>query len=220
MRTRTIRVPALKLLGCRCRRVAGQHDNDHIRADNRRSNRLGCLIEVVDYDRAWPARFEQLREEYERALAGVPIRGIEHVGSTSVPGLAAKPVIDIDIVVATAQVPRAIEAMERVGFRSHGEQGIPDRWALQAPSDLPRTNTYVVVEDSLAVRNHLAVRDQLRHDVVLRDEYAALKRAIAASAQDIDEYVERKSSFLSAVLAQAGLTMEEREAIELANRIQ
>ncbi len=176
------------------------------------------MIEIVDYDRDWPARFEQLRRLYERALAGVAILGIEHVGSTSVPGLAAKPVIDIDIVVNADQSARAIEAMERVGFRSLGERGIPDRWALQAPSDLPRTNTYVVTDSSLALRNHLAVRDQLGRDVVLRDEYAALKRSIAASVEDTDEYVEKKSSFLSAVLAKAGLTAEEREAIEIANR--
>ena len=89
---------------------------------------------------------------------------------------------------------------------------------MQAPSDLPRTNTYVVTDSSLALRNHLAVRDQLGRDVVLRDEYAALKRSIAASVEDTDEYVEKKSSFLSAVLAKAGLTAEEREAIEIANR--
>lgn len=176
------------------------------------------MIEIVDYDPVWPARFETLRQLYENVLTGVAILGIEHVGSTSVPGLAAKPLIDIDIVVTVDQVARAIEAMEQAGFLSLGERGIPDRWALQAPSDLPRTNTYVVVEGSLALRNHLAVRDQLRHEVALRDEYAALKRSIAASVHDIDQYVEKKSSFLSVVLELAGLTAEERDAIEIANR--
>ena len=176
------------------------------------------MIEIVDYDPVWPARFETLRQLYENILTGVAILGIEHVGSTSVPGLAAKPLIDIDIVVTVDQVARAIEAMEQAGFLSLGERGIPDRWALQAPSDLPRTNTYVVVEGSLALRNHLAVRDQLRHEVALRDQYAALKRSIAASVHDIDQYVEKKSSFLSVVLELAGLTAEERDAIEIANR--
>ena len=176
------------------------------------------MIEIVDYDPDWPARFETLRQLYENVLTGVAILGIEHVGSTSVRGLAAKPVIDIDIVVTVDQVARAIEAMEQAGFLSLGERGIPDRWALQAPSDLPRTNTYVVVEGSLALRNHLAVRDQLRHEVALRDQYAALKRSIAASVHDMDQYVEKKSSFLSVVLELAGLTAEERDAIEIANR--
>ena len=176
------------------------------------------MIEIVDYDPVWPARFETLRQLYENILTGVAILGIEHVGSTSVPGLAAKPLIDIDIVVTVDQVARAIEAMEQAGFLSLGERGIPDRWALQAPSDLPRTNTYVVVEGSLALRNHLAVRDQLRHEVALRDQYAALKRSIAASVHDMDQYVKKKSSFLSVVLELAGLTAEERDAIEIANR--
>jgi len=186
----------------------------------RRSNSLECLIEIVDYNLDWPARFEMLQQLYGRALTGVAILGIEHVGSTSVPGLAAKPVIDIDIVVTVDRVPRASEAMERAGFLSLGERGIPERRALQAPSHLPRTNTYVVVEASLALRNHLAVRDQLRREATLRDEYAALKRLIAASVHDIDEYAEKKSSFLSVVLELAGLTIEERDAIEIANRSQ
>jgi GrpB-like predicted nucleotidyltransferase (UPF0157 family) len=67
------------------------------------------VIEVRDYDPAWPDRFAALRREYATALdaAGVPYAGIEHVGSTSVPGLAAKPVIDCDIVVAAAHVGAA-----------------------------------------------------------------------------------------------------------------
>ena len=63
------------------------------------------MIEVSEYDPAWPERFERLRAEYARALAaGVPAAAIEHVGSTSVPGLAAKPIIDVDIVVAEQDV--------------------------------------------------------------------------------------------------------------------
>jgi GrpB-like predicted nucleotidyltransferase (UPF0157 family) len=64
------------------------------------------VILVVEYDLAWPRRFEQLRREYAAAMAaaGVPVVAIEHVGSTSVPGLAAKPVIDCDIVAAGQDV--------------------------------------------------------------------------------------------------------------------
>lgn len=85
------------------------------------------MIEIVDYDPDWPARFETLRQLYENVLTGVAILGIEHVGSTSVPGLAAKPLIDIDIVVTVDQVARAIEAMERAGFLSLGELPLAGR---------------------------------------------------------------------------------------------
>jgi GrpB-like predicted nucleotidyltransferase (UPF0157 family) len=176
------------------------------------------VITVVDYDPAWPGAFDELRRRYEVALSDTVIVAIEHVGSTSVPGLAAKPVIDVDIIVAAEHLADAVAAMERDGFRSLGELGVPDRWALGAPSGLPRTNTYVVVDGSLAMRNHLGVRTVLRGDGALRDEYASLKRSIASQVDDIDEYVEAKSTFLSTVLERAGLTLEERQLIVDANR--
>ena len=176
-------------------------------------------IEVVEYDPRWPAQFGALRRSYEEALVGVPIVGIEHVGSTSVVGLAAKPVIDVDIVVAAGGVQAAIAAMGRIGFESRGERGIQDRYALRAPEGLHRTNTYVIVEGSLALRNHLAIRDHLRRDVNLCHEYAALKRTLATSAPVSASYVEQKSAFLLGVLAIAGFTPDERQAIEQANRL-
>lgn len=135
-----------------------------------------AVIDVVDDDPRWPQWFVALEEHYRVALAGLPIVAIEHVGSTSVPGLAAKPVIDVDIVVAAGDVERTIDAMVAVGFVSLGERGIPDRWALGAPAGLPPTNTYVVVDGNVALRNHRIVRDTLRGDASLRDEYATLKR--------------------------------------------
>ena len=179
---------------------------------------MGGVITVVDYDRRWPSLFEALKSQYHEALTGIPVVGIEHVGSTSVRGLAAKPVIDVDIIVAAVHAQQAIDAMERSGFRSRGELGIPDRWAFRTPPDLPATNTYVVIDGSLALRNHLAVRDMLRSDPSLREEYAALKRAIASTVEDIDNYVEAKSEFLSSVLQRAGLTVEERQQIKHENR--
>jgi GrpB-like predicted nucleotidyltransferase (UPF0157 family) len=102
------------------------------------------VITVVDYDPAWPRVFEELRDRYEVALRGVEVFAIEHVGSTSVPGLAAKPVIDVDIIVAREHLADAIAALGLAGFRSLGERGIPDRWALDVPSGLPRdTDSYV-----------------------------------------------------------------------------
>ena len=72
--------------------------------------------------------------------------------------------------------------------------GIPDRWAFREPPGGPRTNTYVVMEGSLALRNHLGVRDLLRRDPALRDEYERVKRRLAASVGDMDVYVEGKSA--------------------------
>jgi len=178
------------------------------------------VIEVVEYDAAWPALFEQLRDTYAAALAaaGVPFVAIEHVGSTSVPGLAAKPVIDCDIVVAADHVEGASAVLVELGFRPVGELGIPQRWAFKPPADWPRTNTYVVLDGCLSLRNHLAVRDALRADAALRDEYAAVKRRVATTAADIDEYGQGKNAMVQEILRAAGLSDDERASID-ANQV-
>ena len=147
------------------------------------------------------------------AAAGVPVLAIEHVGSTSVPGLAAKPVIDCDIVVAEPDVAAASQVLVSLGFTPEGELGIPLRWAFKEPARLAGTNTYVIVAGSLSLRNHLAVRDILRADPDLRDRYAAVKQQAGATAADIDEYGRGKNAVIQQILAAAGLTDAERAAI-------
>jgi GrpB-like predicted nucleotidyltransferase (UPF0157 family) len=177
------------------------------------------VIEVMEYDSAWPERFELLRREYATAMAaaGVPVVAIEHVGSTSVPGLAAKPVIDCDIIVEQSQVTAASGVLTSLGFTPLGELGIPLRWAFRQPARLPRTNTYVTIDGCLSLRNHLGLRTVLRADAALRDEYADAKRNAAARAADIDEYGQLKSAVLQKILAAAGLTDAERDSIASAN---
>jgi GrpB-like predicted nucleotidyltransferase (UPF0157 family) len=174
------------------------------------------VIQVVEYDPTWPRQFELLRREYAdaKAAARVPVVAIEHVGSTSVPGLAAKPVIDCDIVVAEQDVPAASEALVRLGFTPLGDLGIPERWAFKEPGRLPRTNTYVVVSGCLSLRNHLAVRDTLRTNPALRDAYAAVKRRVGAGTTDIDEYGRGKTAVIQQILAAASLTDAERASID------
>lgn len=173
------------------------------------------MILVAEYDPEWPVRFEQLRREYAAAMAAasVAVIAIEHVGSTSVPGLAAKPVIDCDIVVAERDVAAASRVLAGLGFVPLGELGIPLRWAFKEPSHLTGTNTYVIVEDSLSLRNHLAVRDALRADPALREQYAAVKRRVGATAANIDEYGHGKNAIVQQILAAAGLTDAERASI-------
>jgi len=165
------------------------------------------VITVVDYDPAWPARFEELRAEYAAAMAaaGVPVVAIEHVGSTSVPGLAAKPIIDCDIVVREDDVRAASEVLTELGFTPLGELGVPLRWAFKDPERLAPTNTYVIVEGCLSLRNHLALRAVLRNDPGLRDEYAALKRRAGLEAANIDDYGQSKTQVVLKILAAAGL---------------
>lgn len=175
-------------------------------------------IQVVPYDPDWPMRFLAIRRSIEVALGVVPVIAIEHVGSTSVPGLAAKPVIDVDVIVTRPSLMPAIGALERRGYRHRGDLGIPDRHALAAPDDGTRRNVYVVVAGSLALRNHLAVRDALRSSGSLRSRYGALKRRLAAEADDIDMYISGKTRFVLDILGDAGFTGDELAAIGEANR--
>jgi GrpB-like predicted nucleotidyltransferase (UPF0157 family) len=175
------------------------------------------VVEVVTYNAAWPVHFTRMRQALEAALGGVEIRSIEHVGSTSVPGLAAKPVLDIDVVVPRGQLGAAISALVAAGYEHRGDLGIPDRHAMRAPSGGIRRNVYVVVEGSLALRNHLAVRGALRTDATLRRRYGALKRQLARDVDHIDDYVEGKSGLLTEILTRAGFTPSELNAIRAAN---
>jgi GrpB-like predicted nucleotidyltransferase (UPF0157 family) len=181
---------------------------------------LAGVIEVADYDEEWPRLFSRLRDRYAAALlaAGVPIVAIEHVGSTAVPGLAAKPVIDCDIVVTEAHVTAASDVLVGLGFAPLGELGIPQRWAFKEPVSWPRTHTYVVVDGALSLRNHLAVRDALRADQALRDEYAAVKRRVATTAADIDAYGQGKNAIVQKILHAAGLSDVDRASID-ANQV-
>jgi GrpB-like predicted nucleotidyltransferase (UPF0157 family) len=173
------------------------------------------VITVVEYDPAWPEHFEMLRNEYAAAMAGagVTVVAIEHVGSTSVPGLAAKPIIDCDIVVREADVVAASNVLMSLGFTPLGELGIPQRWAFKEPARLSETNTYVIVDGCLSLRNHLAVREVLRDDAALRDEYAAIKRQAGVRAANIDEYGQAKTGMVQKILAAAGLSDGERASI-------
>ncbi|GAA4366873.1 GrpB family protein [Nocardioides caricicola] len=166
-------------------------------------------VAVVAYSTAWPLQFEEIARDLQAALAGVPSAVVEHVGSTAVPGLAAKPILDIDVIVD--DVRGAVAALTSVGYTHRGDLGVADREAFFAPDDDPRRNVYVCRRGTLHVRNHLAVRDVLRARDDLRDEYAAAKLALAADPEmDIDTYIAGKSAVLQKVLAVADLTQDER----------
>ena len=169
-------------------------------------------IEVVDWSPRWAEQFDEVAAVLRTALSDVASARVEHVGSTSVPGLAAKPVLDVDVIVDAHDVPQAIAAREGVGYVHRGDLGVSGREAFHAP-DGPRRNVYVCVAGSANVRNHLAVRDVLRSRDDLREAYAAVKRALADDpAMDIDTYLAGKSAVLQQVLEASG----ELSAAELA----
>ena len=176
-------------------------------------------VVVVAWDPEWPARFESIRSRVGEAVRDVAI-AIEHVGSTAVAGLAAKPIIDMTVVVASrADVPAAIERLAGVGYRHRGDLGISGREAFHAPADLPTHRLYVCAQDSIALANHLAVRDWLRSHPDDARAYGALKQRLAVQFRDdIDRYIDGKTEFLAAILAKAGFAPEALAKIAAANR--
>ena len=176
-------------------------------------------VVVVDYDEEWPRRFDELRRLIWPVVAEVALR-IEHVGSTSVPGLAAKPIVDMTVVVARrSDVPPAIERLATLGYRHLGNLDIEDREAFDHRADLPRHNLYVCPEGTIGVVNQVAVRDYLRAHPEAARRYGALKKQLAAQfPTDIASYVFGKTDFVLDVLRQAGLTEDQLASIERVNR--
>jgi GrpB-like predicted nucleotidyltransferase (UPF0157 family) len=140
------------------------------------------------------------------AVADVAVR-IDHVGSTAVPGLAAKPIINIDIVVASQpDVPGVLERLATIGYRWRGDLGIPGREAFETAEDpgLPPHNLYVVVENNKAHLDHWLLRDLLRSDAQARARYADLKKRNAQIAnRNMDVYVAAKAALVAELLTRA-----------------
>jgi GrpB-like predicted nucleotidyltransferase (UPF0157 family) len=151
-------------------------------------------LAIVGYVAAWPQQFETIRAHLWPAVRHVAV-AVEHVGSTAVPGLAGKPVIDVDVVVpGAAAVPEAVRALQSLGHRHRGELGIPGREAFTAVTGLPAHHLYVVVLDSPAHRDHVDLRDHLRTHPADAERYAAEKRRLAPLlATDRDAYVDGKA---------------------------
>lgn len=164
---------------------------------------------VVDYDPAWPGQFEVVRGVLAAALGDVAM-SIEHVGSTSVPGLAAKPILDIDVVIGSREeLPAAIEGLARLGYEHEGDQDVAGREAFRpregtAPRTWPGHHLYVCARDNRELSRHLALRDWLRRHEDDRARYAALKRRLAGVFRDDrDAYCAAKRGLIESVLTRA-----------------
>ena len=159
-------------------------------------------IIIEPYDPAWPARFESERLLLAPVLAPWLVGPIEHVGSTAVAGLPAKPIIDI--MAAVGDLPSsapAIEALRPLSYCYFEYQAHVMHWFCK-PSDHERTHhLHLVPLDSTLWRDRLAFRDSLRADAAIRRSYAELKLALASTHRDDREaYTEAKTDFIRAVL--------------------
>ena len=157
-------------------------------------------VEIVPYDAAWPIRFEEearhLRGVLQPWLAG----SIEHIGSTAVPGLAAKPVLDILVTAEPFPLPPAIVAtVESLGYEYKGENGIVGRQYFRTRPHA--RHLHVFAPGSVEAEKHLRFRDFLRTHPEAALDYAALKRRLAVEHRlNREAYTDGKADLVRAIL--------------------
>jgi GrpB-like predicted nucleotidyltransferase (UPF0157 family) len=161
-------------------------------------------IVLVEYDSDWPGIFEVLRARLVAAVGDLVVT-VEHVGSTAVPGLVAKPIIDLDLVIPSSDdIPEAIARLAALGYAHRGDLGIAGREAFSPPSGSPKHHLYACPTDSEELRRHLLFRDALRSDPRTAADYEAVKKAAALRFRDDRvAYNEAKSRFVEEVLSRA-----------------
>lgn len=167
--------------------------------------RFDPAVRIVDWHPGWDVA---AREELRRIMGAVGPLGVraDHVGSTAVTGLAAKPIIDLQLSVRAVE-PRApyAEPLERLGYLLVPDPASPDYVLFAKPPQRPRSHhLHVCAAGSLHELRHLAVRDLLRADPAEAAAYAALKRSVAARhPQDRLAYIAGKAEYVAALESRA-----------------
>jgi GrpB-like predicted nucleotidyltransferase (UPF0157 family) len=176
-------------------------------------DRFDPAVRIVDYDRAWPELAAAERRRVGEALGATAMR-VEHVGSTAVPGLASKPIVDL-LVAVPALEPRWVPALEprslyvvpleAIGYLFAPDPDSPDFHFFGKPAERPRTfHLHVCLADSPDERRHLALRDYLRTHPEEAARYASLKRdLVARHPADRLAYIEGKAEYVAALEARA-----------------
>ena len=159
---------------------------------------------VEPYSEAWASEFEKIKAELECALGELAIC-IEHVGSTSVKGLSAKPIIDIDVVIENYSVfSEVIGRLQSIGYQHEGDLGIKGREAFKY-NDKPHLmqhHLYVCPKDSPELRRHITFRDYLRAHPEAAEKYGRVKEEAAQLYPDnIDQYIEYKAPCIAEIYA-------------------
>lgn len=167
-------------------------------------------IEILQYDKRWAETFKSLKEVISNSLSGLII-DIEHVGSTSIIGLAAKPILDIDIVIEDYSVfPKVIRGLKKIGYYYQEEWSFRGREAFGRKDELTpwdgkntqwmEHHLYVCNKDSEELARHLAFRDYLRNNQEAVIEYEIIKKTLANSVKNRTSYTTGKTEFVSNTL--------------------
>ena len=165
-------------------------------------------IIVQPYDEMWKQDFINISNEIRDVLGELALR-IEHVGSTSVPGLSAKPVIDIDVVIRDdSMLEEVVSRLAKIGYQHEGNLGIAGREAFgyEGKEHLKEHHLYVCPEDSPELKRHVAFRDYLRSHPDAVREYSRIKEEAASLyPYEIDQYIGHKSPVIEKIYKEIGL---------------
>ena len=181
-------------------------------------------IIVESYNPKWKLEFEKAYKFYKKILKNINVK-IEHVGSTSVEGMWAKPILDIDIIViSNSDNKQVIERLNSVGYNHIGNFGVEGREALKYKKDNKHIkwmehNLYVCIDGCENLRNHLLLRKHLRNNEKAIKAYSKIKRELAEKyPNDIDSYVDGKTSLITEFLKNEGMGINELNRIETINK--
>lgn len=165
---------------------------------------MPTLVEIVSYDPSWPAQFEE-RDRNLRSLLGSCLSAIDHIGSTAVPGLSAKPILDIDVTLRHQDdIAPASDVLVAAGYVHRGNRYDDGMWAFLLRTSLPPCRVYICMAGNDVHAKRIIFRDYLRgHDATAR-AYEVLKRELATQNRyDGDRYTSAKSAFIDEVVRRA-----------------
>jgi GrpB-like predicted nucleotidyltransferase (UPF0157 family) len=169
--------------------------------------KMNDAVIIIPYDPAWPKQYDEEKQRLQRALGSLILQ-VEHIGSTAVPGLGAKPIIDIMIALKDiTDVTGCVLPLKNIGYEHLGENGISGRHffrKLSKETGIRTHHLHIVGAGNEFVEKHLFFRDYLRTHPETAQQYYQLKKELAAKHSiDRDFYTNEKASFIEAILVKS-----------------
>lgn len=165
---------------------------------------------LTEYDPDWPTQFREIADYLESALNDDrrDYLSIQHIGSTSVSGMVAKPIVDVDIIVRSQRMPFIIRALQTARYCHEGNKGLPGREAFRAVGviarNLPQHHLYACEAGALELIKHLSFRDYLIAHPAEARRLSQLKRQLAFQQKlSREAYIQAKSKTVSKIAARA-----------------
>lgn len=162
-------------------------------------------VRVVEYEADWAVRFEQEAAEFRKHIGDIA-HDIQHVGSTSVPDLPAKPILDIAVAVPSVEmIPALVRKLTSLGYIDRGDQGNEGGYLLvkESEPDVRFIHMHIVSKDDTQWHHYIRFRDILRQNQDIREQYADLKKRLAKQfPNNRGDYTSGKAHFIQTVLQQ------------------